>query len=244
MTRFKQDKESEMARVAEDQEDKIPTVDSLITQIRDGYGADKLDDLGHVRLTGSVDFVHQGASGKVTETISGVERFITDIDLGKLGYIRTAFDGKRGWSDSAYSPFEELSGPRLRQLRYKHPLWLLDNWREEFDSAAVVRSGEVDGKKVFVLKISAKGIPTRTLHVGAESGLVHKENTAEIAAGIGQLPVTINYADYRSVNGVMLPFKIVSETLQSGNIVTQFESVETLDDLSDDTFRLTLPSDR
>jgi hypothetical protein len=32
--------------------------------------------------------------------------------------------------------------------------------------------------------------------------------------------------------------------LQSGNIVTQFESVETLDELSDDIFRLTPRSDR
>jgi hypothetical protein len=188
-------------------------------------------------------FVHQGASGKVTQLISGVDRFRSDIDLGKLGYIRTAFDGKRGWSDTAFAPFEELAGPRLTQLRYANPVWLLQNWREVFDSAAIVQTGEVGGEKVFVLKLSAKGIPTRALYVSAESGLVLKEKTAVIAPGIGQLSVTNTFTDYRAVNGVMLPFKIVSKTLQSGEIVTQFERSKTLDELPDSAFRLTPPSD-
>ena len=244
MTRFEKGKESEMPRVAAGAEDSIPTVDSLIAKIRDGYGADKVADFGHVRMTGTVDFVHQGARGKVTQLISGVDRFLSGIDLGKLGHIRAAYGGKRGWSDTTFAPFEELSGPRLKQLKYSHPLWLLQNWREVFDSAAIVRSGEVDGEKVYFLKLSAKGIPTRTLAVSAKSGLVLKEKTAEIAPGIGQLPVTITYADYRPVNGVMLPFKIVAKTLQTGEIVTQFESATSLEELNDDDFQLTPPSDR
>jgi len=56
-------------------------------------------------------------------------------------------------------PFEELFGPRLKQFRFQHPLWLLQDWREVFDSAAIVQTGEVDGEKVFVLKLSAKGVP-------------------------------------------------------------------------------------
>jgi CubicO group peptidase (beta-lactamase class C family) len=243
MTRFEKGKEFEMPRVAAGAEDSIPTVDALIKQIRKGYGAEKVADLGHVRLTGKVAFVHQGARGKVTQLISGVDRFMSDIDLGKLGYIRAAYDGQRGWIDTAFTPFEELSGPRLKQFKLDHPLWLLQNWRKTYDSAAIVRSGEVDGEKVYFLKLSAKGIPTRTLHVSAESGLVLKEKTAAIVPGIGQLPVTITYADYRPVNGVMLPFKIVSKTLQSGEIVTQFESAITVDKLPDDAFRLTPPSD-
>lgn len=244
MTRFEIGKEVEMPRVAKGLEDSIPTIDSLITQICDGYGADSIANLGHVRLTGTMTFVNQGASGKVTHLISGIDRFISDIDLGKLGYIRTAFDGKRGWSDTAFAPFEELAGPRLKQLRYSHPLWFLQNWRDVFDSASIVQSGEVDGQKTFLLKLSAKGIPTRTLYVSAESGLVLKEKTAVIASGIGQLPVTNTFTDYRAVNGVMLPFKIVSKTLESGEIVTQFKSAITLDELPDSAFRLSPTSDR
>ena len=190
-----------------------------------------------------MSFVHQGARGKVTLLISGVNRLRSDIDLGKLGYVRTAYDGERGWSDSAFAPFEELFGPRLKQLRFQHPLWLLQDWRELFNSAAIVQTGEVDGEKVFVLKLSAKGIPTHTLHVSAESGLVLKEETVAIAPGVGQLPLTYTYTDYRAVDGVMLPFKIVAKTLQSGEIVTQFESATSLDELNDDEFRLTPPSD-
>ncbi|MCH8257089.1 MAG: serine hydrolase, partial [Proteobacteria bacterium] len=70
MTRFEIGKEVEMPRVAEGSEDSIPTIDSLITQIRDGYGADHVANFGHVRLTGTVHFVHQGGRGKATKLIS------------------------------------------------------------------------------------------------------------------------------------------------------------------------------
>ena len=240
ITRFRRGKEVEMPRVAEDSKDAFPTVDALVKKIREGYGADKVANLGHVRMTGKVAFVHQGAHGKVAQLISGVDRFTSEIDMGKLGDIRVAYDGKRGWSDSAFSPFEELSGPGLKQLRFQHPLWLLQDWREVFDSAAIVRSGEVDGEQVYFLKLSGKGIPTHTLAVSAKSGLVLREKTAEIAPSMGiQLPVTFTYADYRPVNGVMLPFKVAAKTPQTGEIVTQFESATSVDELNDDDFRLT-----
>jgi CubicO group peptidase (beta-lactamase class C family) len=243
LTRFRKGKEVEMSRVADDSEDAIPTVDLLVKQIRDGHGADKTANLGHVTMTGKVAFVHQGAEGTITQLLSGVDRFKSDIDLGKLGNIRAAFDGQRGWTDSTFSPFEELSGSRLKQLKYRHPLWLLQNWREVFDSVAIVRTDEVDGEKVYLLKLSAKGIPTRTLAVSAESGLVLREKTAEIAPGIGQVPVSLTYTDYRAVNGVMLPFKIVTKTQQTGEIVTEFDSAISLDELNDDNFRLTPKSE-
>jgi CubicO group peptidase (beta-lactamase class C family) len=244
LTRFRKGKGVEMSRVAEDSEAAIPTVDALLKQIRAGYGMDKIDDFGHVKLTGTVAFVHQGGRGKITQLISGLDRFMLDIDLGKLGYIRAACDGQGGWTDSAFAAFEELSGPRLIQLKYRHPLWLLQNWQEVFDSAVIIRSSEVDGERVFLLKLSAKGIPTRTLAVSADSGLVLMEKTAEVAPGIGQVPVTLTYTDYRPVNGVMLPFKTVTKTQQTGEIVTQFESATSLDRLNDNDFRLTPLSDR
>ncbi|MBC8352772.1 MAG: beta-lactamase family protein [Planctomycetes bacterium] len=244
MTRFENGKEFEMPRASAGAKDSIPSVESLITHVRDGYGADRVADLGHIRLTGTVAFVHQGVQGKATLLISGLDRFLSESDLGKLGYIRAAYDGQRGWSDSDFHPFEELSGPRLKQLKYGHPLWFLQNWREAFDSAVIVQPGEVDSEKVFVLKLSAKGLPPHTLHVSAASGLVLKEETAAIAPGIGQLPVTLTYADYRPVNGVMLPFKIVSNSPQSGQIVTQFErATSPLDELNRDAFQLTPKSD-
>jgi len=75
MTRFESGKKVEMPRVATGEEDSIPTVEALIRKMRDGYGADKVAEFGHVRLTGTVDFVHQGGSGTATLLISGVDRF-------------------------------------------------------------------------------------------------------------------------------------------------------------------------
>jgi len=120
---------------------------------------------------------------------------------------------------------------------------LLQAWREVFDTAAIVQSGEVDGEKTFVLKVSAEGIPTHRLHVSVERGLVLKDVTAEIAPGIGEFPVTYLFSDFRDVDGVMLPFKVVTKTLQSGDVVSQYDRVTHLDELKDDAFQLTPKSE-
>ena len=244
MTRFETGKEFEMLRVANDLAAPTYNVDAVIKKMLKGYGAENLTNFGHVSLTGKMTFVHQGAQGKVTLLISGADRYRSDTDLGKLGYIKLAFDGKRGWSDTSFSPFEELSGTRLKQFRFEHPLWILQNWRKVYDSVTIVSNEEIKGEKVILLKLSAKGIPSRTLAVNVESGLVVLENTAAIAPGIGLYPVTTSYSDYRKVNGIMIPFRLASSTLDTGEIVTQFENSTTLDELPDAAFRMTPPSNQ
>jgi len=239
MTRLRKGKELQMPRVAVDSQEAIPTVEELLEQIRAGYGADKVAGLGNVRMTGTVDFVHQGGRGKAMLLIAGLDRYLSALDLGSLGHVKTAYDGKRGWVDTAFSPFEKLSGPRLKQLRFNHPLWLLNDWQKTYDSAAIVRSGSVDGEKVFLLKLSGKELPSRILYVSAKSGLVLREKTAQIVPGLGQIPVTVNFSDYRTVNGVKLPFKIVEKGPESGETLTQYETATTPDKLSKRAFRLT-----
>ena len=57
--------------------------------------------------------------------------------------------------------------------------------------------------------------------------------------GLGQIPVTVNFSDYRTVNGVKLPFKIVEKGPESGETLTQYETATTPDKLSKSAFRLT-----
>lgn len=243
LTRIRPGKDdTEMSRVETAEEDKIPSIDELMEIVRKGYGADRISEFGDVKLNGELTFVHQGAKGGVTYLLSGTDRMSTDIDLGKLGYIRTAFDGQDGWQDSSFAPFEKLGGARMTQLALKHPLWILGPWRERFDNAAVVSRSEVDKKPVFVVKLTDKELPSRTLYVDASSGLLLKEETSEIARGIGGLPVTYTFSDYRPVNGVMIPFKATTRTAQSGESVVQLESAATDVDLQDSDFRIDPPA--
>ena len=64
MTRFQKGKQVEMPRVAAGAGESLPTVDSLITRIHEGYGADKVAQLGHVRMTGKPRMGEEDAAAR------------------------------------------------------------------------------------------------------------------------------------------------------------------------------------
>lgn len=238
MTRFQNGREVEMPRVQGAANEGAMTVDGLLALVRKGYGAGRVADLGHVQLHGKVHFVHQGVHGEATQLLSGIDRLSFHIDLGKIGDVRGVYDGERGWQRSSFAPFRELYGPALTQLRYKHPLWILQNWRRACDHVSIIGRATVDGQEAHLLRLSGQNVPARTVAVSVKSGLVLMEKTVEVASGLTQYPVTVQYSDYRPVRGVMMPFKIVSRATEMGEIVTQYETATTPKRVPEDAFRL------
>jgi CubicO group peptidase (beta-lactamase class C family) len=232
--------ETEMPRLEDTEETLMISTEALLEKIVEALG-DASDFSGNVKMEGTVNFVHQGARGTVQTLVSGRNRHATRIDVGKLGYIHEAYNGQDGWSDSAFAPFEELSGDKLAVLRHKHPLWLAGNWQEDYQSVAVIGDGEHEGQRVFHLRFTSEDLPDRTLHVAAESGLVLKEETAIIAEGIGQLPVSITYSDFRDIAGLRLPFCTRSENSQTGATVIQYESASQPAEIPAEQFTLQRP---
>ena len=180
-------------------------------------------------MSGTVDFVNQGAQGQACLTITDATAFQSQLDLGQLGMIRESFDGQRAWTKTSFSPFEELHGQRLDMARLRHPLWLLGDWQSCYENPDVLKSDELDDDPVWVVLFRGKDIPNRTLYVNQDSGLIVKEKTALLIPGIGQLPVELTFDDYRSVNGVMLPFYVAAENAASGQTVIQYEAAVSLD---------------
>ena len=237
MTRFQRGREVEMPRVGADEVGSLPSVDALLAKVRKAYGIDKLERLGALRMSGRVRFVHQGIGGRTTQHLAG-RRFAGSIHFDKVGTIRTAYDGKRAWAKTSFAPFKELLGAELRMHAYKHPLWLLGDWRADYPAAAVIGTETAAKQKVYLLRLSGKGIPDRTLAISIETSRVLIEKTAEIVRGVTSFPITYKSGDFRKVDGVLLPFRVSARSTQIGEVVVQYESAETLEAVDDEAFRL------
>ena len=113
-----------------------------------------------------------------------------------------------------------------------------DDWRDFFDSIRVLNTGELDGRKVYVLKLQRGELPPVTVYVDADTGDVLRSET--IALGLGGIgtPVASRYEDYREVHGIRIPFRIVSSNEESGRSVIQYETIEANVEVSDDIFTL------
>lgn len=243
ITRVNGEREVILSKIEDESVVALPSIDELAALMRDAVNPDGVKLPKGIRADGAVRFVNQGATGKLTVIFDDEDRHGTMMDLGKLGYINGSYDGEKGWSDSTFGQFEEVLGPRLQAMQVTHPLWVLGDWADSYDSVTILDTVDVDGTQAFQVRLAAKDVPDRTIYVGIESGLVLKEDAAEILPGIGSLPITKTFSDYRAVDGIMIPFESSVSNSQTGKTVIQIEEVESDVTFEEGAFTLQPPAD-
>jgi hypothetical protein len=204
----------------------LPDVETLLGLRGAAAAASVLDDLGTVRFSGTVRFVHAGIEGTTTATFAGDGRFADRSDFAPFGWTSSGFDGETGWSSSSFRPLEELEGKWLAQLRLQHPAVFFGDWRRHFDGIAVVRASTVRDRPCWVVRLKQGDLPAWMAHVDAETGDLLRVDSSQLAPGLGAVPQTAFLEDHRDVEGLRLPHRVTTESVVSGRVVVTFTGVE------------------
>lgn len=215
----------------------LPTV-AEIMKLRGIAGASALRTM---RTTGRVQFPQSGVDGRFELSTAGDDRLRVDIDLDRLGQSRVALNGGRAWRVASGDPFRELAGKELRQMRLAHPSVLFGDWRTYYDAVRVVRAGEFEGRRIYVIRLESAGLPPVIVSVDAQTGdVLHEQRTVAMPGG-GGLPMTTTYSDYRDVRGTRVPYRYVESNEQTGRTIYLVESVDVGVTLDPDIFTLERP---
>ena len=91
-------------------------------------------------------------------------------------------------------------------------------------------------EEAWIVRVAWECQPPTTRYVGIRSGLLLKEEAWVTAKGVGTVPLTIQYEDYRDVAGVQIPFRLSSASALTGNQSTQFSEAKANPALNADTF--------
>ena len=203
----------------------LPTVEALLS-LGSGGQRDRLSSRT-VRTTGTVRFPQAAVKGQFQIVLAGADRVRTDLDLGRLGTIRSALSGDRLWvQDNSGGKPIEIRGEMFEQTRLTSPSVLFGDWRRYYDSVSVLRDDKLDGRRVYVVELRKKGLPNVTLGIDAETGDVLVLATTMLMPGLGSVPSRTRFEDYRVVDGVRLPFRQVESNEQLGRTVYEVERVE------------------
>ena len=80
--------------------------------------------------------------------------------------------------------------------------------------------------------------------IDAETGDTLREESSEpLPGGLGALPRTTTYSDFRETEGLRIPYHMESQDEASGKSVYELESLEAHLDLPEDSFRLAKPEE-
>jgi outer membrane lipoprotein-sorting protein len=159
------------------------------------------------------------------------------------GDVTTVYDGRLGWAAAPETdspmPLRTLSGGELEGARLDADLSFprrvaqaLSNWRGAFPAT-------LDDRDVLVIQgTNALQMPVK-LYFDAESGLLSRlVRYAETP--VGRNATQIDYADYREVAGVKIPFRWVV-AWQSGHATFELSEVQPNAPIDPDTFARPAP---
>ena len=149
---------------------------------------------------------------------------MTTVARTPAGVNVKAFDGRAGWrlQPDTPQPLLSLSGGNLAGAAIEAMVWFPAGLQKAF-SQWQAGVGSIGGRDVVVLHGASPGQPPVRLYFDEESGrllrLVHWRPTA-----VGAIPTRIDYADYRTVAGVQMPFQW-TRTWTNNQVVIQLKEI-------------------
>jgi photosynthetic reaction center cytochrome c subunit len=190
---------------------KGPTAEQVLDKYMEAAGgAQKLAGLTSLvakGMYGGFDTDFQKVPVEVYAKAQGQRTLVAHTPLGES---TTTFDGRAGWYASPDRPAPLLAvpaGPDLDGLRLDAQLMFaggikqsLTNWRAGFSSTAI------NGRDVVTIQGATPGGMRVKLFFDKETGLlVRSVRFADSVVGMN--PTQVDYADYREVAGIKIPFK-------------------------------------
>ena len=178
-----------------------------VDQVLDKYvaalgGRDALAKLtSRVRRGTLTNRAGQSSPVSIEETSAGLIR----VTVGAVPGIVRAADGASAWTQS---------GDRVRGLDHvetanaglQADMSLGLRLTEQYSALAVRAYDRVNGKAVVAVE-GRRPAAAETFYFDRASGLLVRRS-ARLNTPLGQLPVQIDYGDYRPVDGVMTPFEV------------------------------------
>jgi photosynthetic reaction center cytochrome c subunit len=118
----------------------------------------------------------------------------------------TVFNGLEGWLGAPGRPLHEMRGPELDGAAIDADLHFATHLKQMFTGTRVRGMEKIGDHNAYVVVGQRAGNPPLQLYFDAQSSLLLRLiRYGETALGL--LPTQIDYADYRDVDGVKVPFR-------------------------------------
>jgi photosynthetic reaction center cytochrome c subunit len=200
----------------------LPTVSQLLENYVRALGGSAAIETVSTRMEKGATTLHGQALGVEIFTEAPDKQSIVRHSPG--GDNVTTFDGQSGWSIAPNRPPRELHDADLAAARLDADLQFPLHIRQLFPELRLENPEKIADRDAYLLVATREGQPPVKLYFDEQSSLlVRMLRYAETP--LGRNPTQIDYADYREVNGVQVPFRVT--TSQPGNASTmQFETVQ------------------
>lgn len=118
----------------------------------------------------------------------------------------TAYDGTSGWLGGGRRPPRDMSAAESKAARLEADMLFPADVRDLYLHVKVEPPATVDGTEAVHVVARNEGEPPVELFFDPSSGLLLRE-TRYVQTPLGRMPTRVDYADYREVDGVKVPYR-------------------------------------
>lgn len=199
--------------------------------------------------TYDLNYVNQGVKGSGTFYAKAPNMIASKFTLRALGKpIADAFEYFNGVEGSEWYTFfaapKKYAGRQLENVRIGADFYGWLNWKTNYKTVTVKGIGKVGDEEAFVVVFEPEKGSKATVYFSTKTFLPLKREAGDYSPAKPVNKPHRTYGDYREVDGIKIPFRIVYwddvEGDGDGEIVTTLKEVKHNTEIPDNVFRLTL----
>ena len=200
----------------------LPTADQLFSKYIDAIGGEAAVAKITTRVEKGNTFV--GENKTPIELYLKAPNKRMSISHGQNGDSITAFDGTAGWQGGGRGGARPMAPIDSMSAMIDAALPFPTNLKTLFQQPRV-RTDKIDDKEYYVVSGRGPGTPAQVrLYFDEQSSLLVRVVRLN-DAGLGNMPVQVDYTDYRDADGIKIPFKWTLSRPQ-GRFSIQVDSVQ------------------
>ncbi|HYM76740.1 MAG TPA: c-type cytochrome [Candidatus Dormibacteraeota bacterium] len=180
-----------------------PTAGQLLDKYLQAAGGTAIDKVTSRVMKGTIDF--GGKSFPIDIYAKDPQKRVSFTHMPDSDSV-TAFDGHDGWLGTPGHPLREMHGSDLDGAAIDADLHLAAHLKQMFTELQTRGTEKIGDSETYVVVGQRQGKPPIRLYLDQQSGLlVRLVRFGDTALGL--LPTQIDYADYRDVSGVKVPYR-------------------------------------
>ncbi|MFI5336553.1 MAG: hypothetical protein ACHQ5A_07200, partial [Opitutales bacterium] len=186
------------------------------------------DAIGRIRTAvtkATVEISSAGMKYPATMTQKLPNLVLNENEIPGMGAFLQGFDGQTGWAWAEMQGYRELKGAELLQLLSSADLHSALHLRSKLPLRRLLGERVIGGRRALGLVLGTVQGSAGSHYFDAETGQLLQVESNITAGPQGQLKVTVDFSDFRTVDGIVLPFVTVM-TNPAMRIVTTILSVQ------------------
>jgi serine/threonine protein kinase len=196
-------------------------VENVVDQILSRYvqalgGEQALRAVSSRVATGSFEVASAGVTGTAELYQKAPNKNLIIISVPGLLTSRRGFNGSSGWEVDAEGKVKQLAGSELAAMKRGSGFYRELNLRNDYSSLNLSGKDKVDGHDAFIITATAADGAEEKMYFDVQTGLLLRNDETR---GAGQATTKTYFSDYRTVDGIKLPFTFRQEDGQTSAII-------------------------